>query len=296
MVDYYAQFPIYLISRKMTNLIVKIHHLLNSNINQESLHWLNTALEEIKKNQGEDVFFFKFASIGRMMKSQKGDVKITEDTPVFSISEITRILILLQYYNISGKNFDEILHKIKITADTAEIISLNKGLLFFPYSENLRLFAEEGLRSNMKNIFESVALENSFAEKYFNEITWNQMILKALFIEAPLYQIRNFEARKNEELSRMTNDYALERIVAFRKVNPELWHCINGVNDLRIFDHWLEILKSSDETEVNAILNALQSLQSALPTELQKIKLEKKPKYNWTQIGQLLEVKRKVIT
>ncbi len=54
------------------------------------------------------------------------------------------------------------------------------------------------------------------------------MVLKALFIESPLWPIQGLDERANPHLAQMLIDYMRERIAAKRVVHYELFRAIGG--------------------------------------------------------------------
>jgi hypothetical protein len=84
----------------------------------------------------------------------------------------------------------------------------------------------EGLRSNLKPVFEVIAHYNPFPRDHFDENRWNHMVLKALFIGSRLAAIIGLDERANAELARILREYAHERWSAGRGVSPELWRCV----------------------------------------------------------------------
>ena len=52
------------------------------------------------------------------------------------------------------------------------------------------------------------------------------MILKAIFIERPLYKIYGLDKRMNKPLAEMLVAYVNERWAAGRDVTPELWRLV----------------------------------------------------------------------
>jgi len=91
--------------------------------------------------------------------------------------------------------------------------------------------AAEGLRTNMRAIFEAVAHNSPFPRERFDENRWNHMVLKALFIDSTLSPIQGLDERANPELARIMRDYAHERWAAGRTVTPELWRCVGPFAD-----------------------------------------------------------------
>ncbi len=83
----------------------------------------------------------------------------------------------------------------------------------------------------MKSVFESVAHHNPYPMERFDENAWNQMVLKAAFLESRFHVIQGLDERCNVNLMRMLCDYAHERWAAGRKVSPELWRCVGRYAD-----------------------------------------------------------------
>ena len=82
------------------------------------------------------------------------------------------------------------------------------------------------MRSSVKPIFEAVAHRNPYPAEFFDEGAWNQMVLKALFIDSTLAPIQRLDERANPDLAEMLIDYAHERWAAGRPVSAELWRCV----------------------------------------------------------------------
>lgn len=270
-----------------------IYSAILEKLSPSQKEWFLIATEEITRAKDDTQFLFHFSSCSRKLKNSLPPFSCGLEIPFFNLIEITRIYLVLLYCNTSQKPFDEIFPKLKISADIQETVTLCKGLCFFPISENLKSYAEEGVRSNMKEIFESVAHNNKFPFLNFDENSWNQMVLKALFIDSPIFLIYGFKSRKNMELNRMVVDYALERIAASRTINPELWSCIIYTDHPRIMAYWLELLNHGSELEKNAICliwsDPLYKKEKRIPDKfLKQIKLN-----TWEEIGRELDKKRK---
>ncbi|NUP13713.1 MAG: EboA domain-containing protein [Polyangiaceae bacterium] len=77
-------------------------------------------------------------------------------------------------------------------------------------------------RSSVQLVFEAICSSNPFPARHFSDLAFNQMVLKALFTGVPVSSIQGFDARWNQELSRMASDYARERLVAGRSVPVDI--------------------------------------------------------------------------
>ena len=143
------------------------------------------------------------------------------DPSGWSVDGAARIAALLAFRG--QRPFAEIFKDLRRTSDVAEMIALYRGLPLYPDPESLHFEVGEGLRSNLKPVFEAIAHNNPFPRDYFDDHRWNHMILKALFVGSELAPILGLDARANPELARILLDYAAERGAAGREITPELW-------------------------------------------------------------------------
>lgn len=139
----------------------------------------------------------------------------------WSLDGAARILGLLTFRG--NRPFVDTFKELRRTADAAELIALYRGLPLFPDPQSLDFEVGEGLRSNLKPVFEAIAHSNPFPRDHFDGHRWNHMILKALFVESRLLPIVGLRERANLELARIVLDYAEERWAAGRPVFHELW-------------------------------------------------------------------------
>lgn len=143
------------------------------------------------------------------------------DPSGWSVDGAARVLGLLTYK--ASRPFAEVFKDLRRTSDVAEMIALYRGLPLYPDPETLFFEVGEGLRSNLKPVFEAIAHNNPFPRDHMDEHRWNHMILKALFVDSRLSPIVGLEDRANPELARILVDYAQERWAAGRPVTEELW-------------------------------------------------------------------------
>ena len=150
--------------------------------------------------------------------------------------QAARILLILTA-SADFTVFQKRLQKLFATGDMGELVTLYQALPLFPHPESFTAQAAEGLRSNIKAVFEAVAHGNPFPAVHFSEEQWNQMVLKALFIDSTLQPILEFDRRANAELARILVDYAHERWAAGRVVAPELWRGVGPfIDDANLAD------------------------------------------------------------
>ena len=170
------------------------------------------------------------------------------DPSGWSLDEAARILVLCTL----GRNhadFGALFADMCRTADVQESVALYKGLPLYPAPETLVPQAAEGVRTNMRAIFEAVAHRNPYPRDYFDENRWNQMVLKALFIGSTLHPIVGLDVRANAALAATLCDYAHERWAAGRPVTPELWRCVGPFAQGAALKDLERALASADENE-----------------------------------------------
>lgn len=143
----------------------------------------------------------------------------------WTVDQAARVRLLLAAVT-DGADFARRLDQLCATADLDELVAFYRGLPLYPDPPRHRLRAAEGVRTNMKVVFEAVAHHNPYPAEQLPEDAWNQMVLKALFVGSALDPVVGLDERANATLARMLCDYAHERWAAGRTLSPELWRCV----------------------------------------------------------------------
>jgi hypothetical protein len=229
----------------------------------------------------------------RAFLAQANQIKQEWNPSNWKCDEIARAILLITWAE-SEEKFTSKLKLYFSTASLEEINSILKVLPLLPESEKFMQEAALGVRSNMKSVFESIALDNPFPAEHFEIDAWNQMVLKALFIGSPLYRIVGLDERANTKLSVMFRDFAHEKWAAGRKVCPEMWRIITpfikreNIKDLnKIFE------RGTDTEKLAVILTCFNSTLPELKGLVSQFKnLEEEivsGNINWDLIGQRWE-------
>ena len=226
---------------KTNKIIALLYTWLETRTAAESLAWLERKQEEITQNAAEKTLFTAFSAVSRYLgkqalklsteELQAANKLITGWNPInWTVDQVGRTLLVLSFPHQDEDKYVATLDKIFAAADVREAIALYQSLPLLPYPEKFKLRAAEGVRSNMTSVFNAVALYNPYPAQYLDDLAWNQMVLKALFVGSPLHPIYGLERRNNQQLSQMLIDYACERLAAKRTVNPELWQLVEPFN------------------------------------------------------------------
>lgn len=179
------------------------------------------------------------------------------DTSAWTIDQAARILLMLEAYRRDDAAFAVLFDAAVRGGDLNEQIALLQGLPLYPASERLVPRAIEGLRTAMLPVFEAVAHRSPYPAEQFSEQQWNQMVLKALFIESRLAPIVGLDDRRNADLAATLVDYAHERWAAGRDVSPELWRCVGPFARERDLPDLAKALASARPAEARAAALAL---------------------------------------
>ncbi|MBH8571626.1 EboA family metabolite traffic protein [Nostocaceae cyanobacterium CENA369] len=251
-----------------------LHQWLLKSASSQGIAWLEEKQAQIASGAAERVFFTAFSAVPRYLG--KENLQLTsEDLEAaqtvlpgwfpnhWSVDRAGRILLLLALPHNEPEEYVRSLDKVFTTADMGELVVLYQSLPLLPYPELHRQRATEGIRSNMSNVFQAIALQNPYPATYLDDIAWNQMVLKALFVGSPLHLIWGLDRRANPELARMLRDYAHERWAAKRAVSPELWRPVGRFADAAIIADLEKVLANGDITSQAAA--ALACAESPVP-------------------------------
>lgn len=174
----------------------------------------------------------------------------------WNVAEAARIL-LLAGLPATGKPFAARFRALCQTADVEELATLYRGLPLYPEPAALEPQVGEGLRSNMRGVFEAIAHRNPYPQAHFDQHRWNHMVLKALFIGSPLAPIQGLDARANPELARIMCDFAHERWAAGRPVPFEIWRCVGPFAEGPALEDLARVLRKGEAIEKRAAALAL---------------------------------------
>ena len=264
-------------------------YCLNELKDEKTKSWLDQKLHSIKTDKD---FFISFALINK--KIPRGHLQLSLSQlqiiqlkyPEFNIEnwtldQLCRFSLLMYYPLLSVES----LTKLISVADTREQISIFKSI---PYLENASHFAPivvNGIRTNIVDVFDAITLKNPYPASYFSQDEWNQMILKAVFMERPIYQIKDIDQRKNEKLAHILFDYARERWAASRRVTPELWRMISGYITEKLFVEMIKKMAEGNAQDQKAMLKLIQeSNLDAAQQWLNSQSTQIEP-ISWDQIG-----------
>lgn len=273
----------------MRNLLLEA---LQSSAPPSAVEWLKERIEEQGGKFQRNAFYFAFSGVSRHFP--KHDLvsidpeitsKLMAKMPGFSITgwdqfRLARTILLAALAEQDKETCLKTFAALLNTADVREQVALYSACPLIPYPEELIPTVVDGLRANIVDVFDAIALTNPFPATHFTEAAWNQMVLKSLFIRRPLYRIEGLDKRKNHVLSTAVSDLAHERWAAGRALSAEAWrNCVGFVDDAIITDLY-HLCSTGDPLDRRAAAlvvsqspdsDQIQSLRSDLVAELAEI-------------------------
>ena len=240
--------------------------------------WLDEQLAALRKDAADTTLDVALGMIPRRLG--RGELALTDaelaaagtavpgwDPRGWGVAEAARILALVSL-PAAGKPFAERFRSLCSTADVAELATLYRGLPLYPDSAALEPQVGEGLRSNMRVVFEAIAHRNPYPKAHFDDHRWNHMVLKALFIGSPLAPIQGLDERANPQLARIMLDFAHERWAAGRPVPFEIWRCVGPFAEGQAIEDLARVLERGEGIERRAAALALAASPDRRAAEL----------------------------
>jgi hypothetical protein len=237
----------------MTSIVLNAPETIRASLPDAALEWLDETLLNPDFASKYDVFLararrkagqesiqpvFSLASNKKWPSSNQPDVAANAahwGPQNWDASDGARIL-LLHHLLTSGLNtFDPPHPELKTGAvssgnrrlleaykvgDEKERCAILKGLLLLDPEAKLQATAVDAGRTNSLEVFSALAVGNPYPYLYYSEAEFNQLVLKALFLELDLKHVFGLSKRLNQPLVQMCTDFAEERRAAGRSV-PE---------------------------------------------------------------------------
>ena len=237
----------------------KIGEILKNNLGESDFHWIQENLATVLSTRETSKLYLFYSLLGSRIDTSTVNI---EDRGFFESAyllsqnanqlELSRLYLLISALESDFDFYAPKVAKIIELADRSELVTFLKYLVLLPQAEHFKSAAVEALRTNITPVFEAISMHNPYPAQYFNDQQWNQMYLKAAFMQLELGDIVNVESRANAELARIISDYAHERWAASRDIDPMIWRPVsNYLNDVLLVD-MERLLRSSNPIENKA--------------------------------------------
>lgn len=207
---------------------------LGRTVSPGALAWLEAEIDRQRKAPDESRFAMSLSLAGRKVGAAPLEPPADElpaaralrrgwEPERWSAAVGARTLLLLSTYDNNDDAFASRIERLCASAEISEHVAYLKGHAVFPAGMALCGRAREAVRSSSAPVFEAIACHNPYPRDFFDEAAWNQMVVKCVFVGAPIEGIVGLDERRNPDLIRMLSDFVSERHAAGRPL-PETVH------------------------------------------------------------------------
>lgn len=238
----------------------RIKEALGVQADSGSMQWLNEKTQKLASDKSVRDLFMTYSLLAskfdksttlKVANADEGALDFLTSRDA-NLLEVARIYLLIKVLEIDTEFYGPKVANIIQVADITELETFLKFLDLLPNPEMFLFTAVEALRTNISVIFDAITLNNPYPAKYFNDQQWNQMYLKAAFMERDLSKIPSVAERANVDLARIISDYAHERWAASRKIDPMFWRPVSGFLNPVLLQDMEHLMESDDAVENKA--------------------------------------------
>ncbi len=277
-------------------LVNKVLAICLGNINDPDIAtWFKEKLSSIDQ---PSAFFLTFGMINKKIErvAVQTDAELlaalTTINPAFdkstwTLDEYCRLALLL---SLPPEENAQRIKTLLSTSDIREQVIIYKSIQYLTNPEAFLLTVIDGIRTNMVDVFDAITANNSYPLRFFEESSWNQMVLKSIFMERPIFKILGVDKRRNEKLALILHDFVHERWSAHRPVTPELWRMMVGHINADIFEDLKKAANDSSELSRIAAIKVMKESNFDEGTNWLNSLKEPPADMSWDEIGlQVLE-------
>lgn len=206
---------------------------LRSKLSDQASGWLDTALGKISPGpSSDDTRLELYLRMSAIARRKLGVTSLTPQSESGWLSdEAGRILLLMEFLKCYSKEQKvELLKSIYNLIDENEKQVISKGMSLLDIEGVAADLAITIGRTNNINLFSSLALNNDYPAKYYDTRAFNQLVLKTLFMDLDLGQLRGLNKRLSPELTILCMDLVKERLAADRLPPESICLAINPVD------------------------------------------------------------------
>jgi hypothetical protein len=249
----------------MINTENLIQHLNKYLLPDETL-WLKQALALLKTS---DDPIEELLNLSVVVKRKVSSIEVLENIPTEfdintgQVSELIRICFLAQVLNHHpALTISKVIKNYYQAGDSSEKSALLKGLSGLdPKGEAVNL-AVNAARCNSADEFSALAINNGYPSKHFQDLNFNQLVLKALFMGLPIDGFVGLNNRLSTSLSNMCFSYAVEQALAERIPPASLWLAVK-YDDLTVehqvdFEHYVQHFANQDQQHKEKISTLIE--------------------------------------
>jgi hypothetical protein len=210
----------------------KLFGALWSQLADSAADWLQSALSQLEaKKTDSEALQNTYLRCSAMAKRKLGMTRLTgiPGNASWQVNEAARLLLLNKLLTFCA--LQEQPQQIKAAfkfGDECEQIAIIKGLSRIDGQGLLNDLAIATGRTNSLNLFSAIALNNDYAMQYYEQRAYQQLVLKALFMDLDIAKIVGLKQRHCPELSTLAMDLVKERLASDRQPPGSIWLAIDS--------------------------------------------------------------------
>ncbi|SDK97290.1 hypothetical protein SAMN05421823_10431 [Catalinimonas alkaloidigena] len=214
-----------------------LRDVLSAHASPQALAWLAQQQEKYTTDYARRTLYMAFSMVPRFFSKtplelsgaqheRADELRSGWDPSTWTCDQAARTFLLLLMPTQDEDQYQQTLKQLFDTADMNEQRTLYGALPLLAFPERWVAQTAEGIRTNITSVLDAIVLRNPYPAEHLADPAWNQLVLKSVFTDRPLYQIDGLDKRVNAELAHTLLDYVHERWSAGRTVTPELWRMI----------------------------------------------------------------------
>lgn len=199
--------------------------------------WVQQAVAELPSEPSVSGLRVIFARAGRAIADVAVDPNAAERTLLASAGaamqgtwtrrDLGRALLLLHALSrLPEDRHAEVVATLIRRGEIGEQCTMLRILSSLPTPERFVEPAVDACRTNSVPVFEAIACDNTYPAAHFPDLAFDQMVMKAVFLEVSVGRIVGLRERITATTARMASDYAAERRAAGRPVPADVGHII----------------------------------------------------------------------
>jgi hypothetical protein len=209
-----------------------------SRASEKALAWWKRTWQQLEPPLDRARFAAAYAGAGRRLGQAPLSFSASElesmaqaqlrATTHWALDDLGRAALILRAVEcIEPATYEDLIADLFLRGDNRERHAVLQTLCMLPDPVRYLETAVESCRTNVVTVFEAIACENPYPAAFFPEPNFNQMVLKAIFLEVSVKRIEGMDQRMTSELVRMAEGYGSERRAAGRSVPDDIAYIVS---------------------------------------------------------------------
>ena len=213
------------------SLLNDVAAILFEKLCDEARDWLCTSLNRLTALSDNEKACTDFYLCCSAMARRRLGTDVIECAPsslCWRADEVGRVLLLKKKLElIKRKSACDLVGELFRHADEYEQIAMIKGLNLLDHRGEMAEMMILAGRTNSVRVFAVVALNNPYPAQFYDDRSFHQLVLKALFMDLNLAEMVGLQERLNRRLSVLCMELVHERLTAHRSPPESIWLAMN---------------------------------------------------------------------